>query len=283
MSNPDVVEGVSDLCLRLKRSGNSFSVYTSSNGVDWVRFFQTDLSLGGEGDLPPSMLVGVAGVSLDSKSGTPVGFRNLQFFGPDVQRNPAVAFNGTHYLTVWESPDQGDVHAAISCNVFFAMLADANGVPLLAEPMMIAHVPGGGSLTPVVAAKGDRFLVTWVDRRNAANNGADIYGLILFLHDNKLQIDSAPIPISTAGGDQLSPAITDVVGQDYWLVAWQDGRNKQTTGDDIFAARVNTTGQVLEPLGTAICVHPGDQLTPKVAAQATIELSNVASSVVSRK
>jgi hypothetical protein len=71
------------------------------------------------------------------------------------------------------------------------------------------------------------------------------------------------IPISTARDFQLSPTVVSD-GTNY-LVVWQDLRNSSTTGNDIYAARANRDGVVLEPAGFPISAHGDAQGWPAAA------------------
>jgi hypothetical protein len=76
-------------------------------------------------------------------------------------------------------------------------------------------------------------------------------------------VDAAAIAISTAANEQLTPA----VGFDGWkyLVAWQDKRSASTS-PDIYGAKIDKAGTVLDPTGVQIAKVAFTQLAPEVAA-----------------
>ena len=51
-----------------------------------------------------------------------------------------------------------------------------------------------------------------------------------------------------------------------YLVVWHDRRNQTNTGSDLYGVRVGPDGTVLDPAGIAICIQPGNQEHPAVAA-----------------
>jgi hypothetical protein len=174
-----------------------------------------------------------------------------------AQQNPAVATNGATFFVAWE--DQR-VSGPGSTSIYGARVTTAGTI---SDPNGIAISPVGAS-TPAVAANGTGFLIVWVDGRNEATSGLDIYGARISPAGQVL--DSGGFAISDAANDQLSPAAT-ADGTDS-LVVWQDGRNT-TTGPDIYGARVTSGGVVSDPSGIAISGAVGPQASPAVAFNGT--------------
>ena len=75
-------------------------------------------------------------------------------------------------------------------------------------------------------------------------------------------LDPAGIPISTAAGDQIAPAVA-WNGTDF-LVVWTG--TAAPTSFDIYGARVSGAGSVLDPAGIAISTAANDQTAPAVAS-----------------
>ena len=98
----------------------------------------------------------------------------------------------------------------------------------------------------VVAGK-DSYLMVWAVNQDAAASASDVYAARVGF-DGKL-LDSMAIPVSSAAGDQTLPDVA-FNGTD-WLVVWNDKRNGGTT-TDVYSARVNSVGKVLDPNGIAI-------------------------------
>lgn len=71
------------------------------------------------------------------------------------------------------------------------------------------------------------------------------------------------IPISTGTAVQGTPALTPY-GNGGAIIAWSDTRNGGNGGSDIYAARLSSSGAVLDPLGIAICLTQQDQFAPRL-------------------
>ena len=50
-----------------------------------------------------------------------------------------------------------------------------------------------------------------------------------------------------------------------WLLVWEDDRNAVTTGTDLYAARMDEAGEVLDPNGFPLIMDEGDQTNPSIA------------------
>ena len=165
------------------------------------------------------------------------------------QLAPAVAWNGSSYLVVWEDVRNGGKD-------IFGALFGGSGVPF-GDGTAISTV-SGDQVAPTVAAHGSDFVVAWQDTRNGGN---DIYG-------NRVPgaggiVDAPGVPISTEPGDQLSPNVAS--NGTTALIAWQDLRDGE---DDIYGARATTPGgtlEVQETLGIPISTAPNPQRAPAVA------------------
>jgi len=93
---------------------------------------------------------------------------------------------------------------------------------------------------PAVGFDGTNYIAVWQDFR--AGYYFDIYGARIGVSGAVL--DTAGIAISLAGNDQLAPAV-GFDGSNY-MVFWQDKRGETY---DVFAARVDGSGVVLDPGG----------------------------------
>jgi len=70
-----------------------------------------------------------------------------------------------------------------------------------------------------------------------------------------------------ARGSQRDPTVAWNGSQ--YLVAWSDERDASTTGWDIYAARVNADGAIMDPGGIPVARSPGDQGEPTIASDGT--------------
>jgi Protein of unknown function (DUF3152) len=219
---------------------------------------------------------------------------------PGPQREPALAFDGANALVAWEDGRAGaapDVYAA-RVSAAGAVL-DPGGVAVAAAPgaetspavssagsggflvawtsgaaggsdVSAARVGAGGAVlapgtiavaadpgeqaAPALAFGGSGYLVAWQHARLATRD----------LHAARISstgavLDAAGIAVSTAGGRQHAPAVSFGTGE--FLVAWEDGR-AVGGGTDVFAARVNQSGALLDRGGIALPA-PRDTVRPQ--------------------
>jgi hypothetical protein len=159
----------------------------------------------------------------------------------------AVAFDGANFFVVWQDYRSGDTSDIYGARVTSAgTVLDPSGIALSTA----ADYQGG----PAVTFDGTNFLVVWQDYRSGSS---DIYGTRVTRQG--VVLEPGGIPISTAAGDQVGPAL--VHGGAISLVAWTDGRSGSR---DIYAARVTPAGAVLDPLGIVVSAAPNSQEWPTV-------------------
>lgn len=164
------------------------------------------------------------------------------------QRVPAVAFDGSNFLVVWQDCRTGveDIYASrVSPE---GIVLDPDGIAVSVDP--------APQWCPAVASDGSKCLVVWEDHRNGTD---DIYGCRVTRGGGVLE--PGGIPICTAIDNQHIPAVAS--GSEDLLVAWCDGR---IGPDDIFGARVNREGVVLDTFGFRISTAANYQREPAVAA-----------------
>jgi len=158
----------------------------------------------------------------------------------------------------------------LSVEVPGAVLAQAD-YPLAIDPVISPEfgmdnpviVPSASDqFTPRVAVIGVNYLVVWADDRNGTQ---DIFGARVT--SSGVIGDPTGIAISTAAGDQLSPAVA--ADANNYVVAWEDHRNQNVSGADIYAARVTTNGVVADASGIPISTAANDQVTPSLAFNGT--------------
>ena len=181
-------------------------------------------------------------------TGATAGGRSRPALG-EFQFAPAVAFDGTNYLVVWQE------ERTSSWDVYGARVSPA-GTVLDQGGIVISTAPGN-QYEPTVAFDGTNYLVTWCDSRSGTDN-RDIYGARVSPAGSVL--DPAGIAISTAAGAQTSPALA-FDGTNY-LVAW-------TSEGMPYGARVSRAGAVLDPAGIAIAPAAPDARDPSVAFDGT--------------
>ncbi|MEO0098187.1 MAG: T9SS type A sorting domain-containing protein [candidate division WOR-3 bacterium] len=158
------------------------------------------------------------------------------------QTSPAIAFNGTNYLVVWE--DMRTYSEGI-----FGTRVSGEGIVLDSAGILITTQ---GS-SPAVASDGRNYFVVWEE-------GGDIYGTRVA--PNGQILDPEGIPISTAFFLQKNPAVA-FDGINY-LVVWEDGRSGHFPAA-IYGARVSPEGILLDPEGILITEGSGGNINPGVA------------------
>ncbi|MEZ4309823.1 MAG: hypothetical protein R3F14_17435 [Polyangiaceae bacterium] len=148
-------------------------------------------------------------------------------------RDPNVGFDGTNYLVVWgeqsgAGPSTSDLIYARHMSPSWAWVEPG---PLIVTP------DGQTSFNASIAFDGTNALIAF-----ERNFTGDIYAVGVSPSN---QLLGAPFPICTATNAQQSPSVS-FDGTDF-IVSWQDLRSGSDR--DVYAARVTTAAQVLDPGG----------------------------------
>lgn len=162
----------------------------------------------------------------------------------------SVAFDGTNFFVVWD--DYRDEYSDI-----YGARVSQSGSVLDEDGILVSmNTDDADVYNPSVAFDGTNYLVVWSDND-------DIYGARVTTSGSVL--DEYGLSISSAANGQYFPeAAFD--GTNY-LVVWEDKRNSDQY--DIYGARVNPSGQVLDPSGIAISTATYDQHSPALAFDGT--------------
>ncbi len=161
-------------------------------------------------------------------------------FGANEQTSPQAAFDGTNYLVVWQDYRNGDM------DIYGARL-NSSGIILDPTPIPIATAPNDQRY-PQVIFGGNYFFVIWEDYRNG---NCDIYGTRI--STDGVVLDTNGLPISVENYNQYSPKV--VFGIDQYFVVWIDQRSHNYS--DLYGARVDTSGSILDPYGIRISTTIG--------------------------
>ena len=148
------------------------------------------------------------------------------------QGQPAVAYDGTGFLVVWDDERSG------SSEDIYGARVTPEGTVLDSAGIVISQA-GYDQQHPDVAFDGTSFLVVWADGRN---DPSDIYGARVTPQGTVL--DPSGIAISQAARWQYSPALGFDGGNS--LVVSSDSRISDL---DIYGARVTPAGTVLDSTG----------------------------------
>ena len=165
----------------------------------------------------------------------------------------ATAFDGTNHFVVFDSLRSGQVDA---------VRVTPGGVALDSTPIAVTTSTASNHGGPQVAKLGSNVLVVWTQSTRFVFD-THVFGARVTAAGSVL--DPSGIPIAALAGTRQSGAklaadpTTSVA-----LVAWADFRNGMSN-PDIFGARVDDTGAVLDPTGVAISMASGYQSTPTVA------------------
>jgi hypothetical protein len=138
------------------------------------------------------------------------------------QYNPAIAFDGTNYLIVWEDDRRDNLRDIYGARV------DQNGNVLDPAGIPISIAPER-QFNPEIAFDGTNYLVVWQDLRDSS--GWDIY--CARVNQQGIVLDSAGIKIND-NGRWGQPSVAS--GDTYYLVVWHG----------ILGARVNQQGIVID-------------------------------------
>jgi hypothetical protein len=160
---------------------------------------------------------------------------------------PAVAWNGTHFLVVWEEVRTGLEYEIRGARVSpTGAVLDPAGFPIGAVEAHEVSVAGSSS----------GFFVVWTDTAPGTTHirGARVTNAGAVL-------DPTGVPIAAATVGQSEPAVTSD-GSNY-LVTWSDFRSSTTV--DVYAARVTAGGVVSDPGGIPVATTSSEERQPAVA------------------
>ncbi len=170
---------------------------------------------------------------------------------------PDVAFDGTNYLVVWQE------NIGYDLNIYGARVSISGAI--LDTTSIAISTAIKGQFRPAVAFDSTNYLVVWMDYRNDPGNysNSNIYGARI--EQSGTVLDPSGIAISTAINCQMFPSLA-FDGTNY-LVVWQDERSGSEW--DIFGARLNQSGILLDTLGIVISDTTDDQKEPSIAFDGT--------------
>ncbi|MGE5222993.1 MAG: hypothetical protein ACM3PY_11170 [Omnitrophica WOR_2 bacterium] len=167
--------------------------------------------------------------------------------GGSFSVKPAIAAFNDRWIAVWEGhPTHDDSASAIYANLIFPDGTIGTGFAVQSDFYTIRF-----HHDPSIATNGTTALVAWSDPR-VSNANWNIYGRRVQA-DGTILDTGAPIAISTAANNQSLPALTWDGTQ--FVAAFEDQRANTFFMDnstDIFATRIDASGQVLDPDGLAV-------------------------------
>jgi len=184
---------------------------------------------------------GVKAVRVDT-AGTVIDTIDVFTNGGD---NPSIIFDGTRYFVAWEYN-----------NDICAVRIDTTGSVLDTTVILISNGVYYDR-HPSIAFDGTNYFVVW--HYGTHESTFNIYGVRI--DTTGVLLDTISIPIATGSYKQWYPSIA-FDGVNY-LVIWEDQRNGYAYVD-IYGARVDTAGVVLDTNAIAICTAPSCQYAPQI-------------------
>jgi hypothetical protein len=191
-----------------------------------------------------------------SRSGTVLDTGIIISDADDDQRNPSVTFDGSNYFVVWQDqrnyPDLDIYGTEVSPS---GTVLNPSGIAI--------SIAENNQQEPSIIFGYPNYLIVWTDDRHDPYD-FDIYGTRV--SSNGILIDSLGIVISSSADPytQSSPSVA-FDGTNYFAV-WTDERNGN---QDIFGARVDQAGMILDPISIAITTDTNNQYSSSVAFDGT--------------
>jgi hypothetical protein len=169
--------------------------------------------------------------------------------------NAAVAFGNSHYLVVYQRYDD-----ASGRHLLFGRLVTPAGNVVGASEFPIGP-RDQNELLADVAFDGTNFLVVWQQQPFSGSDAPDITVAAARVSEAGVVLDPNGFAVSNTGRGSYAPGVAFGGGQ--YLVVWVDGRNSAnyTEGFDIYAARVDTNGVLVDgPVATGGLRISGDKM-----------------------
>lgn len=173
------------------------------------------------------------------------------------QVKPSIALDGTSgFFITWQDLRNGSTNADI-----FMQKVNANGsVAWTAGGISLCNATASQDLAQVISDGNNGAIVTWMDPRDLTT-GRRIFAQRV----NSLgAIQWASNGVTVATGQVVSSTVVytlmsgKVAGTS--ILAWQDTRNTATTGNDIYAQRLNADGtKSWDDAGVIVCNANGSQ------------------------
>lgn len=174
-----------------------------------------------------------------------------------TQAYPKVASDGAGWEVVWQD-SRGGTQDIYGCKI------GRDGS--IGKNMGISTQSGNNEETPDVAFNGTNFLVVWRDQRNSATTDADIYGCRVARTGLRMGSDIL-ISCNSAGTSGVANAQQNPRAARCGascMVVWEDYR-AGVSNADIYCARVDSAGSVLDKNGKPVATGTEIQELPAIA------------------
>ncbi|MCX7739260.1 MAG: choice-of-anchor D domain-containing protein [Hydrogenothermaceae bacterium] len=187
--------------------------------------------------------------------------------GTSPAENPAIKIDPVtkRFLVVWEDFRDGGLQ-----KIYGALLSSGSGI--YGTDFKISDSGSFKYTSPNIGYDdvNQRFFVIWQDSRNGSVSieNMDIYGQYV---ESEGSFRGSNYFISTHNANQLSPVIAYNPDKNEFLVVWKDGRNKDTSGSDIYAQRFTLGQPQIE-----IYTEDGSILRPPLLDFGTLNTGSIA-------
>jgi len=194
-----------------------------------------------------------AQIELDGKRSLEEAFVRIPISTAQQGMWPSVAWDGQNYFVIWAQSDED-----CNCSKILGARVTPAGKVLDSPAIPIATAPIA-QYYPSITWGGKNFLVVWFEEH--VDTRADIFGARV--SPEGMALDPTGIPICTLAGHQLYPDVAS--NGELFLVVWADDR--LCTGcRDLYGARVNADGSVLDTDNIPISTTPGVHPEPRVVS-----------------
>jgi len=173
-------------------------------------------------------------------------FRVSGFRATGSEWTPAVAWNAIddEYFVVWQDWRASETRGAD----IYGRRVGSDGAPIGGDLRISGFRATADERNPAVtwSAERNEYLVVWEDDRFRDTRGTDVRGRRVAADGRRLGNDF-PISGSRATGCDCRPAVTWNAAASRYLVVWEDGRNEDARGFDIYGRVVRPNGRRLGP------------------------------------
>lgn len=179
-------------------------------------------------------------VGLTGSLGTETQITSSTTFN-EMQGVGAYNHDDDQYLVVWATKsEEGEQN-------LYARRLTGGGVVTTTDTITLTSNTGPEVPDVVYLASTEQYLAVWQDNRNFGSNGLDIYGRVITPTG---AIGSSDFVISNHSASESYPRLALSVDNGAWVV-WQRN-NGVTTGQDLYAYELNSSGQ---PVGSLVTVY----------------------------
>jgi hypothetical protein len=205
-------------------------------------------------------LVQLFGVFISPQTGQTTGAPFPVTPAAGYQLNPALAFDGTNYLAIWDQQTWSTQLPGI-----FATRITPAGTVLDTQPIQIAlQLSCCLASNPAVAFDGTNYLIAYSDYRSPANNVNTTISAARLSKTGVLLDGSATAPgiaVTSAPNSPNYSVAVAYIASDYWL-SW-------LASDGIYGSRISSAGTVLNSGNAGYRMTTGGTHVPVLGGNAT--------------